>query len=279
MLKLKTHSQYYEAYSAYQTFDSVADMIDTIKRFTAAYVLTDAVEAVLNTIKLHAKNYIGACWLKRREIARKAGVSLSSVDRAVSELKESGILTVHNKIHTKRGGKAPNVYVINCLSDESNKPSNDASLLVEIESSKPRVPTVTDRCERVHKNFNKALNNKDLKSIKIDKDLYVDDVLTTDSTSQSQKSDQLKSIPAEFIAIMEPFYANSPQIIADRYKTTCIAIKKTCGSIANTSWADVADAWKATVQRYKRSKINNATDDGLGGYFYATLLGQLPIVW
>ena len=98
-------------------------MVAQVKLFEKTHILTPAIKAVLNTLKLHAKRYFaGVCWLKREEIAKKAKVSLASVKRAIKALKEVGILTVHPHIHTKRGGQAHNVYVINPLFKPENEP-------------------------------------------------------------------------------------------------------------------------------------------------------------
>ena len=95
-IRLKSKTPYWEKFSVYQSFDSVEELNACLKQFHKLYALTPAVKAVLNTLKLHSKKtYIGVCWLYREEIAKKAKVSLASVKRAIKELKEIGILTVH----------------------------------------------------------------------------------------------------------------------------------------------------------------------------------------
>lgn len=270
MLTKKTHVPYWEDFATFQTFNSVDEMVDVVKQFCSTYELTDSMQAVLNTIKLHAKNFVGVCWLYREEIAKKAKVSLSSVDRAVNALKEIGLLTVINKMHTKRGGKTHNLYVINnpvdsvdnFSSEPSSDPSfeefNDASMPTEKEPINPCPTMDSDVVESPYKNFHKDSNtnlNKKNNSIIVDK---VND-------------DILKYVPEEFVEIMKPYYDNSPEVIVARWKTTCIAIKKNCFGIQNTSWETIKEAWNLTVNRYKRNKIRENNDDGLGGYYYRTL--------
>lgn len=113
VLTRKTGVPYWKEFAEFQTFTSVEEMVDTVKSVCSEYCLTETIKAVLNTIKLHAKNFVGVCWLYREEIAKKAKVSLSSVKRAIKELKDAGIISVITKMHTKRGGQTHNLYVIN----------------------------------------------------------------------------------------------------------------------------------------------------------------------
>lgn len=122
-IKLKSKTPYWAKFSVYQSFESVKAMNDSIKQFHKVYSVTPAVKAVLNTIKLHAKEFPGVCWLYRDKIAQKAKVSLSSVKRVIKELKEIGILTVHENMHTERGGQTHNVYVINDMIKPEENPA------------------------------------------------------------------------------------------------------------------------------------------------------------
>lgn len=74
---------------------------------------------------------------------------------------------------------------------------------------------------------------------------------------------------------MEPFYANNPELILARWKTVCVAVKKSCISLSYTSWNTIGQAWKDTVKKLKRGRIRTATDDGIGGYFYGVLCDYL----
>ena len=105
----------------------------------------------------------------------KAGVSLSSVKRALKGLAEAGILTIHPFTHTKRGGKTHNIYVI----------------------------------------------------------------------------------------------------ILARWKTVCVAAKRSGLSSKTAKLDSIRQAWKDVVNFYKRGKIKNSTDDGIGGYFYSVLCDYL----
>ena len=246
-IKLKPQDPYWVEFATYQSFESVEEMIAQIKLFEKTYILTPAIKAVLNTIKLHAKRYFaGVCWLKREEIAKKAKVSLASVKRAIKALKEIGILTVYSHIHTKRGGQAHNIYVINPLL----KPENEPPVEVPAEPSEPTAPTVCESEPEPYKNSH------------------------TNSNTRS-KDISIKGIPTEFIKLMEPFYANDPDIIRARWKTVCVAVKNNCVKFAHTSWESIGAAWKDTVRAMKRGKLKNATDDGLGGYFYGVLSDYL----
>ena len=252
-VKPKPQQPYWTEFAVYQSFSNVSDMLDQVKQFETTYILSPAIKAVLNTIKLHAKKtFIGVCWLYREEIAKKAKVSLASVKRAIKELKEAGILKVYPHINTLKGGKSHNIYVINPLFTPSDEPSeSDIS-----EPSEPTAPTVCNDQDAAHKNADKNSNTKS-------KDLSI------------ERFDILKNVPNEFIDLLEPFYANNPKIIHARWKTVLSAVKKSCVSLKYTSFDTIGQAWTDVIKFYKRGKIKNSTDDGIGAYFYGVLCDYL----
>lgn len=253
MLKFKSKQPYWADFSSYQTFQTTEEMIAQIKLFESTYELTPAVKAVLNTIKLHAKKtFVGVCWLYREEIAKKAKVSLGSVKRAIKLLKESGILSVYTHIHTKKGGQSHNIYVINPIFETPNLPANEPPAEVPSEPSETVVARVSADPAQAHKNSH-TNSHKTLNNLSIG------------------KSDILKNVPNEFIDLMEPFYANSPEIIHARWNTLLSATKKSCIKVRQLNWNTVKDAWTDVIKVYKRGKIRNSTDDGIGAYFYGVL--------
>lgn len=260
MFKFKSANPYWTSFSSYQTFQSIDDLNESVKRFVSIYDLTDAIKAVLNTLKLHSKRYFGVCWLRKEKIAQKAGVSLSSVDRAIKGLKETGFLTVVPFNHTKRGGQTHNIYILNPSFNTPEEVPNEVAIEVVSEPSKPCAVKDSDDSGSVHKNphtnLNTSLNHLSIK-----------------------KHEELKFVPNEFIDLMEPFYANNPEIIRDRWETVCVAVKKSCNSLAYASFDTIGQAWKDVVRLYKRNKIKNASDDGLGGYFYGVLCDYLTNDW
>lgn len=248
-IQRKPQDPYWVEFAAYQSFETVEDMIAQVKLFERTYILTPAIKAVLNTIKLHAKRYFaGVCWLKREEIAKRAKVSLASVKRAIKELKEVGILTVYPHIHTKRGGQAHNIYVINPLLEPENEPPAE-------EPEQPSEPTAPPVCNDQSEPYTNSHTNP--------------------HTNLKEKDISIKGIPTEFIKLMEPFYANNPEIIRARWKTVCVAVKNNCLKFAYTSWDSIGAAWKDTVRSMKRGRLKDCTDDGLGGYFYGVLSDYL----
>lgn len=165
--------------------------------------------------------------------------------------------------HTKRGDKTHSIYVINPLFETSKSPSNAPSHddILEQPNSSPAsdsaIPTQTHT--NSHTNFHKTLK---------DNSIYIDDISVPDL-------DILNHVPKEFIDIMKPYYDGHPEGILARWKTTCVAVKKACHSFENTSWDTIEFCWKKAVSNYKRKRIKNATDDGLGGYFYVALTDWL----
>ena len=258
-VKLKPQNPYWTKFSVYQTFESVKDMNSTIKQFFKTYMATPATKAVLNTLKLHSKTFAGVSWMYIDEIAKKAKVSRSSVKRAIKDLKEVGIVTVYENMHTERGGKTHNVYVINPTFGLENEPSE----LVEKEPTNPVVVQDTDISGESHKNLNKNPNTnlKDL-SIKID-DSSIDEI------------DILKHVPNEFVELLKPYYGHSPEVIRARWKTVLSAVKNNCVDLSYTSWETIDTCWKKTVKALKRGRIRVCTDDGVGAYFYGVLSDYL----
>lgn len=256
MFNFKPQSPYWMEFSSYQTFETVEAMIEQIKLFESTYDLTPAAKSVLNTIKLYSKRtFVGVCWLYREEIAKKAGVSLSTVKRTLKSLQATGILTVHPFMHTKRGGKTHNIYVINPIFEPSQEPSNEPSVEGEKEPSKPYPATDSDVSTQTHKNSHTNSNNS--------------------LNHLSNKGNELKFIPDKFIDLMDPFYANDPEIIRKRWKTVCVAVKRSCIDFSYTSWDTIGQAWKDTVKKLKRGRIRSTTDYGVGGYFYGVLCDYL----
>lgn len=258
MFKFKSEKPYWHEFSSYQSFQSVDEMIEQIKLFESTYDLTPAAKAVLNTIKLYSKRFIGVCWLKREEIARKAGVSLSTVKRTLTSLKQTGFITIHEQNHTKRGGQTHNVYVINSIFEPVEEPANEPPSEHVTETLRLSAARVSDDEHQTHKNPN-TNSNKTLK----------------DTSKRGEQIDILKSVPKEFVDLMIPFYANDLDLIHARWKTVCVAVKKNCINFGNTSWDTIEKAWKDTVKRLKRGRIKTATDDGVGGYFYGVLSDYL----
>lgn len=269
MFKVKSKQPYWQQFSSYQTFQTVADLNAAVKQFVAFYDLTNAIKAVLNTIKLHSKRFFGVCWLRKEQIAKKAGVSPPTVDRAIKGLKETGFLKVIPFNHTKFGRRTHNVYILNpfeevaedVLSIESDDaPQNVANEVAQETSEEPSNLSPAKDCDastETHKNPHTNSNTKQENHLSIKRD------------------DELKFVPSEFIDLLEPFYANHPEIIRDRWKTVCAAAKRSGLTMDILSWDSVGQAWKDVIRFYKRGKIKNSTDDGIGAYFYGVLCDYL----
>lgn len=152
MFKFKPQNPYWTEFSSYQTFQTVEELNEAVKRFVAFYDLTDAIKAVLNTIKLHAKRFFGVCWLRKEQIAKKAGVSPSTVDRAIKGLKETGFLTVIPFNHTKFGRRTHNIYILSPFQEVAENVANEVAQESSEEPSKPCAATDSDDLAQTHKN-------------------------------------------------------------------------------------------------------------------------------
>lgn len=258
---------YWKQFTSYQSFTSIKDLNAAVRKFESIYDLTNAVKAVLNTIKLHSKQIFGVCWLRKEKIAKKAKVSPSSVDRAIKGLKETGFLKVVPFHHTKFGRQTHNIYILNPNFDAPEEVPNEVAQEGSQGPETPVVPTVCEPEVHPYKNShtNSHTNFKDL-SIKLD-DFSI------------AESKYLKRVPNEFINLLEPFYGHSPKIIRDRWKTVCSAAKRSCNGVKQASFDAIGKAWKDVVTNLKRGKIKTATDDGIGAYFYGVLCDYLMDEW
>ena len=152
------------------------------------------------------------------------------------------------------------MYVINPIFEGMDLAENLPNELPSEGSEEPTKSVVSTVCEsesKPHKNSHTNSNTKTLNHLSI------------------KRVDELKFVPSEFIDLMEPFYANNPEIIRDRWKTVCVAVKKSCINLSYTSWDTISQAWKDVVKFYKRGKVRDASDNGLGGYFYGVLCDYL----
>ena len=251
---------YWKQFTSYQTFSSIKDLNAAVRKFESIYDLTDAIRAVLNTIKLHSKQIFGVCWLRKEKIAQKAKVSPSSVDRAIKGLKETGFLKVIPFNHTKFGRQTHNIYILNPNFDAPEEVPNEVAQETPEEPKTPVVPTV---CESQSQSYKNSHTNSHKQTLKI----------------SINKFDILKNVPNEFIDLMEPFYANSPEIIRDRWKTVLSAAKNSCNGLAYAKFDTIGKAWTDVVKFYKRGKIKNSTEDGIGAYFYGVLCDYLLNDW
>ena len=169
---------------------------------------------------------------------------------------------------SKRENRKENIYILNPIenvTEEMNSiesddtPHNVANEVAQESSEEPSKPCPekdSDDQAQSHKNphtnSNKTFNHLSIKRV-----------------------DELKFVPNEFIDLMEPFYANNPEIIRERWKTVCVAAKRSGLSAKTASFDSIGQAWKDVVRFYKRGKIKNSTDDGIGGYFYGVLCDYL----
>ena len=257
MFKFKSQNPYWTDFSSYQTFQTADELNMAVKEFISVYDLTDAIKAVLNTIKLHAKRYFGVCWLRKEQIAKKARVSPSTVDRAIKGLKETGFLKVIPFNHTKFGRRTHNIYILNPIENVAEEVANEVAQESSEEPSEPCVAKDSDVPAQAHKNPHTNSNTKTINHLSI------------------EKNDELKFVPNEFIDLLEPFYANNPTVIRDRWKTVCVAAKRSGLTMDILSLDSVGQAWKDVIRFYKRGKIKNSTDDGIGAYFYGVLCDYL----
>jgi predicted transcriptional regulator len=268
MIRVK-QPPYWTEFSVYQSFDEVPQMFEEVDKIGNLFDMSDSVEAVLNTLKLHSQVIVGVCWLKISEIAKKAKLSIRTVQRAITDLKNSGIISVINQINTKRGGKAPNVYIIRPV-DEGVSPVAPDDALDDTSSETPQPTSDAAKTEELHVHS----NSHRISNINPDSNKESKNRITVPKLSSEEKyAETLKNIPQWFVDLMKPYYGHSPDVIRDRWWTTCNAVRWGATSWDYVSQETVIEAWRETVRRYKANKIRDTSDDGIGGYYFRVLSG------
>src|SRR5699024_509061 len=96
--------------SDYQTFESVAEMDQTVKHFNRQ--LSKSHYETLNLLKQYSLKVIGVSHIKIQTIADRLNKSISTIKRHIKYLKDNGYINVINTTRTKRGGKGANAYII-----------------------------------------------------------------------------------------------------------------------------------------------------------------------
>lgn len=215
-------------------------------------------------------------------------------------------------MNDKRGGQSHNIYVIQDLyglndqasgeaNDEAPDEANDEASTTPEHASNPCGSKVSEVATHPYKNFNRDFDkNSNTNSNTKDKiNTFEKDELLGDQSfkvemekesdlQQQQKAEfekevMLMHIPTEFVTIMNPFYGNRPEIILERWKSVSVAVKRSCLNMSNTSWETIDEAWKVTVNKFKRGLIKDAKtattqseiDKAIGGYFYGVLCDYL----
>lgn len=110
----------FQDYWNLQSFKHKKEMNLHVNKFIRDYgeLLTPSQKEILKVITMHAVKIPGVSFLKIDTIAgmvRFNGESISrkTVERALNRLNELGIITTHNTIRKRSGGRGSNVYVIN----------------------------------------------------------------------------------------------------------------------------------------------------------------------
>lgn len=167
------------------------------------------------------------------------------------------------------------MIINNSFIDSSNEGSfeelNDSSVDGEKEASTPYVSRVSVVQESPYKNLHKDSHKNEHKK---DNSIIIDNDFAS-SFDDGDKKNILEHIPNQFISLMKPYYDEQPELIIARWKTVCVAVKRSCLHMDNTSWDTIEHAWKIVVNRHKRKLVNNTSEDGLGGYFYGVLCDYL----
>ncbi|MCT6925419.1 helix-turn-helix domain-containing protein [Metasolibacillus sp.] len=240
----------------YATFQSVEDMDKSVEGHMAEHYfnLTESERAIVFMLASRSLAYPGACHLKADTIATKLNISAKTVYRAVKKLNELGIIKKVTTIRDKNGGQGANVYVIlpyvpPQMSERENANTSDNNAVCE--PSTENQPSISFNLKNNLLNNTYATQASAQKSVDDNKPL---------KTKEQTPYQQLKSLVMSVLGDSK---------LASKMYGIYLAQNK--NAIIPTSFENVIEAAKHTLNAYKR-KYNSANPvDSITGYFNNTL--------
>ncbi|WP_096155697.1 hypothetical protein [Bacillus sp. FJAT-45066] len=257
----------YETVKSYQSFASLEEMNEEIRRFLYRYksTLSNGAIKVIQYIAKHSCKVIGVSFSKNQTIASALNLGVRTVTRSIKKFVDIGLL---KKIHTVRenGKQGVNILVIQPFST--------------------KMTTLDDHvCDHPNKTEKKLDSLCENKKPFIEKE----ENATTDTTpppSSSLEKKGLKENPyayidstflppfvhPEFIKVADPFF--SAMEIFQLWKRVTIAYNKIPFDRPLEELIDaIIQSFKTTIFMHKTKKIHST----FAGYFYNTLYANFIV--
>ena len=257
----------YTAYKSLSQFETVAEMNESIRAFLYSHkhALPNSAVTVLKVISRYACKLPGVAFAKIETIAQAAGVSRSSVERAIRALKQAGIIEVRHTVR-RRGGQGHSVYVVQKLPDVGNdgqaaKRDTGVPVDVDARADVPELKYRQDHEKPRHTSDQQAQQATETKPHETEYSGLSNSKRNNDNDTWKHLPDKFASAVRPFAAIIKPTEAWRKVTLAHRQ--AAIETDVTADNIVHTA----VDAFKAAVRAYKANRIHN----DLGGYFFGCL--------
>lgn len=245
----------YTAYKSLSQFETVAEKDEAIRAFLYSHKheLPNSAVAVLKVISRYACKLPGVAFAKIETIAQAAGVSRSSVERAIRALKQAGIIEVRHTVR-RRGGQGHSVYVV-------QKRKAGFPVDVDAPTDVPELKYRQDHEKPRHTSDQQAQQATETKP-------HETEYSGLSNSKRNNDNDTWKHLPDKFASAVKPFRAIIKPAEAWRkvtlaHRQAAIETDVTADNIVHTA----IDAFKATVAAYKTNRIRK----DLGGYFFGCL--------
>ncbi|WP_406866888.1 helix-turn-helix domain-containing protein [Priestia megaterium] len=222
----------------YETFKTVKEMDNFICEALEALELSETERKLLWLIAGHSCKFVGVSWLKVASMAKTLEVSSKTIQRALKNLKELGIIKRVRTIRPVSGGFGASLTII-CPMELSYR-----EIAQELDSS-----TVEEQKQKKETFLFKAFK-KDLKYLR--------------HQGEIDFSYLVQFVPKEFVESVRPFV--SPQEAFSLWGKVHVASKRFAPSVINIIEPAIS-AFKASVLAYKSKRIKNS----FGAYFWGTL--------
>lgn len=153
---------YMEQYQHLQQFKSVKEFDQY--RSNIFYKIKDKLSkgtlSVWNVLAQHSCEVVGVCWIQINKIAKLAGVSRSTVERAIRLFKKLGVINVAETTRPVKGGDGANIYIFQNLGEGAGMKGRE-------ESQNP-CPAKADKLDfeketNISKSLNKNNNHLNIK--------------------------------------------------------------------------------------------------------------------
>ncbi|MEK7017608.1 helix-turn-helix domain-containing protein [Bacillus sp. FSL R9-9410] len=229
----------------YQSFNSVAEMDNSISEYLSVYKLKESEYTVLWKIASYSCKFVGVSYLKVQTLADLVHYSKRTIQRCLKRLSELGIITRIESFKPVRGGHSAFINVIN--------PFDSHTVLSPQEEAEEPTPECTDEVPAHTDTIPskaKISNNK----------TYVVHELGINHLVSA-------GVPMEFAISTLPYFDVTK--VFKLWSKVCMATKKHAPDLVDTLEIAISSV-QASVLASKVKRVRDFT-----GYFYGVLAQKL----